>query len=975
MPMPTDPVPSDASSAVTADAVRWQRLSMLFDELVDAADAERRSRLDALRLQDPTLATELEAMLHGDARRGPLDRSESGLGPFAVNEPVARNEPLADRSGEPVGVYRLLRRIGRGGMGEVYLAERVAGDFEQRVAIKLLKRGMDSEALLARFGRERRILAQLQHPNIARLLDGGLALDGTPYFSMELVDGSSIVDHAREHALDPRQRAQLLLQAADAVAYAQSRLVVHRDIKPSNLMVDREGRVRVLDFGIAKLLGDSEAGEPLTDTGVGILTPAYAAPEQMRGEPITTATDVYALGGVLFELLTGRPPHSDRGNTPAAWLRALQHESVDRPSALLRDSGQAQLAASYPDLPRERLLRELRGDLDLIVTTALQADPGRRYASAAELAQDLRRWLDGRPIAARPDTAGYRLRRFVARHRLGVGSASAVLLALIAGFGIALWQAGIAREQARRADAEAARSQLVKDFVLSLYGEQDPVARAQAQARSPRELVAAGVERARQQFADEPALRSDLLTDLGEVQTALGDAPAAQLTLADALREREERLGAQHPQTAITRRALGATQMAINDRAAARDSLASALQVLDVHPEHALEAARAELALAYVVLTSDGPADALPHVERAHRRFVSLRGDDDPETLTALGYIGTLLEQLDRLPEAQATFERTLAGLERSLGPDHARLVVPGATLADILRRTRQYDAARALLERVITIARTQFGDGHPSLGSALMRYGDLLRRIGDYPAAEVALDEAAACFPADAPQLGQIALFRGGVLRAQGRDADAAEAYADAHARFLAALGPDSLFPWMASVQHAQSLGEIGQEADAEALLRTALARLQSITGDDSMDSANAEAALGSLLARQRRDTEALALLERAGDTLAARLGTHDANTLGARVEHVRVQRRLGQIDAAIATLDALLADMPDEAGAAAVEAPLRLERALFAEQQKDAARLASELARLEELDTGSFDDEAREQWRALQAGQRMTD
>lgn len=963
-PAPNLPPSADA-------AARWARLSALFDELVDIEDGARSARLDALRASDPALAAELATMLQGDAVGGPLDRSELGLALL----PADAAEAIPDRGGEVVGANRLLQRVGRGGMGEVYLAERIAGDFEQRVAVKLLRRGMDSEALLARFARERRILAQLEHPDIARLLDGGLAADGTPYFSMEYVDGSTITEYAREHALDPRQRVQLLLQAAEAVAYAQSRLVVHRDLKPSNLMVDRDGRVRVLDFGIAKLLDDRD-GEALTATGVGVLTPAYAAPEQVRGDPVTTATDVYALGGVLFELLTGRPPHPNRGSTPAAWLRALEHEPLERPSTLLRDSGAAQLAVAYGDASRERVLRDLRGDLDLIVTTALQGDPARRYASAADLALDLRRWLDARPIAARPDTAGYRLRRFVARHRFGVGSASAVLLALIAGFGLALWQAGIAREQAaiareaaRRADAEAARAQLVKEFVLSLYGEQDPVARAQAQARSPRELVVAGIERARNQFAAEPALRSDLLTDLGEVQAALGDASGAQATLGEALAEREQRLGADHPQTAITRSALGAAQNAANQFAAGRASLDAALAVLDPRPEFAFAAARAELSLAHAVMLIDGAAAALPHVERAHQRLLALRGPDDPETLTALGRSGTLLEQLDRLPEAQQTFERVLAGLERSLGAEHARLVVPGATLADILRRTQQYDAARALLERVIGIARSQLGEGHPLLGSTLMRYGDLLRRIGDYPAAQAALDQAAACFPPGAPQLGQIALYRGGVLRAQGRHAEAEPAFGDAHRRFLAALGPDNLFPWMAAVQHGSALATLGREQQALAVLTAALERLEAITGADSMDSANAVAALGAVHAGEGRHAEALPLLQRAADTLAARLGEADPNSAAARLELARTQRALGHSEAAAASLDlslaALVADPPN-----AHEPALRLERAELAAAAGDRARVELELARLRALDAAGVDDQIRRRLQALEAG-----
>ena len=851
------------------EEAHWEQLAELFDTLADLPADARAARLAELRARSPELAADLARMLEADASDGPLDHT--------VPQPSVEPEPVPDRSSERIGPYRLLRLVGRGGMGEVYLAERADGGFQQRVALKLVKRGMDTDALLRRFMRERRILAQLEHPHIARLLDGGAAADNTPYLAMEYVEGSSITEHASAAALPVRERVSLLLGAVDAVAHAQARLVVHRDLKPSNILVGTDGRARVLDFGIATLLDDSE--EALTGTGARILSPAYAAPEQVRGEPVTTATDVYALGGVLFELLTGREPHPHRGSSPTSWLAALGQETAERPSVVVRRSRER--GTTQPGSSQERLARELRGDLDTIVLTALHMDPARRYAGAAQLAQDLRRWLEGRPIAARPDTAGYRLRKFVARHRLGVGSASAVLLALIAGFGIALWQASVARDQALRADAAARRAELVTDFVLSLYGEQDPVSRAQAAARTPRQLVAAGMERARRQLAGEPALLNDVLGELARVQVALGDAAAAQPVLAAVLEARIASHGEDSPEAALAAIDLAAAELPLGGYASAATRLDAALARLPDDAAHALERARAGTLRAQAVQMTQGSAAAVPIMQAAHAELARFHGPDHPETLSALASVGAVLEGADRLDEAEATFRETIARLESSLGPDHARLVVPLASLSDILRRHRRYDEARPLIERSIAIARAQLPSPHPLVGGALMRLGDLLRRMGDLDAAEKALDEAAVQLPAGAPQHAQITLFRGGLARARDNHGAAADLYGQAHREFLAALGPDNVFPWMAATQQGLSLVQAGRLEEAESVLAAARARQEAVTGAESPDTADAMGAQAQLRIAQGREEEAVPLLERAVAIRSALFGDDDPGTV----------------------------------------------------------------------------------------------
>ncbi len=351
----------------------------------------------------------------------------------ALLEATSDVEPSRRR----VGPYRLLRELGRGGMGVVYLAERVEGGFEQRVVIKLIKRGMDSDAILRRFLRERQILAGLEHVNVARLFDGGVTDDGQPYFAMEYVDGKPLTAYCDERGLAVEQRLRLFEDACRAVQHAHGKLVVHRDLKPSNMLVTSEGQLKLLDFGIAKLLVEEDDATALTQAGTRLLTPDYAAPEQVRGEPVTTATDVYALGVVLYELLTGRLPYDGdrRGRTDVA--RAVC-EVEPRPPSLA--------VASQP-----RLAKRLRGDLDTIVLKALSKEPSRRYASAEALAEDVRRHLAGHPVQARRDTMAYVAAKFVRRHKVGVAAAAVVTLSLLLGLVGTTWQAAVAARERDRA--------------------------------------------------------------------------------------------------------------------------------------------------------------------------------------------------------------------------------------------------------------------------------------------------------------------------------------------------------------------------------------------------------------------------------------------------------------------------------------------------------------------------------------------
>ena len=427
------------------DADRWRRIGELFDQVVEVPAHERDGLLRRLCGDDEELLHEVRALLAADAAGDALDQRTPQLRD-AVATDWAREHESGAPIGSMIGSWRVLREIGRGGMGVVLLVERADGQFEQRAALKLIKRGMDSEAVLARFLRERQILARLAHPGIARLIDGGLSADHRPYFVMEYVQGTSLFDYCLRRESGLRERIECILQVCAALQFAHRQLVVHLDIKPSNVLVTDNGEIKLLDFGIAKLLG---GGQSDIQTGTGHdrpLTPGYASPEQLRSEPVTTATDVYGVGCLLYELLTGRRPN---GLGDAASLEQVR-QALDRGEPVAPSAAAAGVTNAIAPIPA----RQLRGDLDTIVLKALKREPERRYATVESLADDLRRHLSGQPIAARRDSALYRIGKFVLRHRVGATLVVAACSALLATTTVALREAQSARDQAQRAQIQ-----------------------------------------------------------------------------------------------------------------------------------------------------------------------------------------------------------------------------------------------------------------------------------------------------------------------------------------------------------------------------------------------------------------------------------------------------------------------------------------------------------------------------------------
>ncbi|HSM10428.1 MAG TPA: serine/threonine-protein kinase [Lysobacter sp.] len=486
------------------DNARWQRLSPLLDELFDLPSVARAQRLQALRAEDEVLADEIEALI----------ALEDGQEDF-LSEPVM--PPIAQlRAGAEVGPYRLEGLLGEGGMGQVWLAARADGLYQRRVALKLLRPGLVEANLRLRFTRERQILARLAHPHIARLLDAGLSASGLPYLALEYVDGIPITDYCREQRVPLAARLRMFSQICDAVSHAHANLIVHRDLKPSNILVTPAGEVRLLDFGIAKLL-DTDAAPEQTRTGVRAFTLHYAAPEQIRGEPVTTMTDVYSLGVVLFELLTDHKPYRLRRNSDAAWEEAILAVDPLRPSqSVLRNSQTTGRddAGTADASSRRRHARVLAGDLDNIVLKTLSKRAEHRYPSVEALSQDLLRHASGRPVHARPQSLGYRMQKYLRRHRWSLASALLMVGVLGAALMIVAWQA-------REAVREASRAQAMQNFMLGVFenagGARDD------QPLDLRELLNASIERGNRELLQQPRARAELLGVVARLRTGLGD--------------------------------------------------------------------------------------------------------------------------------------------------------------------------------------------------------------------------------------------------------------------------------------------------------------------------------------------------------------------------------------------------------------------------------------------------------------------
>jgi eukaryotic-like serine/threonine-protein kinase len=832
---------------------RWARIDALFGEALDRPPAERLAFLEAACGEDRELFEAVRSLLANEAAAGEMiGESITDFAPdlLASLPPEPDAEGDAGWVGRRVGAYRLVAEIGRGGMGAVYLAERADGEFEKRVALKLVKRGMDTDEILRRFQFERRILASLEHPNIARLYDGGATDDGRPYLVMELVEGERLTAYCDARGLGVPARLELFRSVCAAVQHAHHNLVVHRDLKPSNILVTAAGIPKLLDFGIAKLVDDDGGDSPRTRTGMRILTPEYAAPEQVRGEPVTTASDVYALGAVLYELLTGRRPFVRRGDDTGDGDDAPTAErAATRPSiAIGRPPVEPEVVATARGTTPDRLRRLLRGDLDTVVLKALEADPRLRYQSAQQLLEDLERFRDGLPVLARPAALGYRAGKFVRRHRVALATASLVLVSLLGGLGAALWQADRAAAERDRADQQRAIAEDERDaaeevaaFLEGMFAAANPFSARPGRMDTLRigAFLERGADRIGDQFRDRPLVRARMLGVLGRAYRSLGVHDQAERLLVEALDTYRAAHGAAHTDVADALNALG-----------------------------------------NLYLDRERHDDA----ERLHREALAMRQvllePDHRHIGASMNNLAAALQNAGRLDEAEALYDELLTLFRRQDPPDSTDYADALNTRMVLAFRQDDLETALPLAREILDINLALFGEAHPRVAQSMNNLAQLLTRIDAAEEAEPLLRQSLAMnreiFGGEHPNIAAGAANLASTLLKLGRAAEAEPLYQEAIAMNRKLLGDRHPSVAVTVSNYADLLSERAAYAEAEALYREALAINQAMFGPAHTNVGIVSSRLAAALCNQGRTEEGLALYREALGTLRASLPEH---------------------------------------------------------------------------------------------------
>lgn len=520
----------------------WEKAKEIFLAALDEPEALRAQFISARCGSNELLIDEVRSLLASHENAGDFIESSA----FSVSSIIGDSSSII---GKEFGPYKVLDEIGHGGMGAVFLAERFDGEFRNNVAIKIVRPGLDTANVRRRFLHERQILADLQHPYIARLLDGGTTSDGLPFLVMEYVDGIPITEFVKDLSLN--ERLLLFQRVCEAVAFAHRRLVVHRDLKPSNIFVTPDGRPKLLDFGIAKIL-ESDGTQAQTMTSLGAFTPDYASPEQMRGGTITTASDIYSLGVVLYEMLAGRSPYTFDTRSPEEMIRVICESTPSSPQSHLQDI--------IPSNSRVRA-SDLAGDVEKIVLMALRKEPERRYASVEQFADDIRRHIEGLPVIAREDTVAYRMTKFISRHRIGAAMATLLVLILIGGIVTTAWQARVARQQRDAAEAERAKAEKINQFLQEMlsYSNQswNSVAGGQGRDVTINQMLDNIVPRIDTELADQPDVRAKIYRTIANAYNSQGRYPLGEKYLRTALAIQTELYGEAHRETLITTDELG----------------------------------------------------------------------------------------------------------------------------------------------------------------------------------------------------------------------------------------------------------------------------------------------------------------------------------------------------------------------------------------------------------------------------------
>ncbi len=838
----------------------FQRIEAVFHSALERAPGEREAYVELACADSPSLCGRVLQLLRADEQDAD-SLSDSRITPLARSI-ATRPAGSDDLQGMRVGAYRLVSRLGEGGMGSVWLGERDDQEFERRVAVKVIKRGMDSEQVLKRFRVERRALGVLEHPSVARLLDAVMTPDGRPALIMEHVEGKPLDEYCASGALRVCERLELFLGVCDAVSYAHQMLVVHRDLKPSNIYVTPTGEPKLIDFGIAKILASDDTQATVTAAEQRVLTPRYASPEQVRGEPVTTATDVFSLGVVLYELLSGRAPFEAPSGSRAEIGRLVCEQDPVRPStAVTRLDPGEQTGASPPagtdaSTSATRLRRVLEGDLDTIVLKALRKEPGRRYQSVAELGDDIRRYLDDRPVLARADTLGYRTRKFVRRNRGVVVGVSLFMGMTFAGLGTVSWmlirtRAAEAAEVEQREIAEERfdEADSVAGFLEEMLASATP---DRADGRAPevlREILDAAEARMEQELTGQPRVRARIQHTLASSYRLVGDYEKSERHFAEAesVRRAMHEPGSFELGTTLHEYALLAMDRGDQDRA--RGYVTEALAVFggdDAMPSRSV--ANAHDLLGVIAMEESRLGEAERHFDDAIKVYEQAGLSDDEALLQCYGKRAVLLAQTGRNADAISVLERAIERLQSSSGAPRIGQLSLLNNLAVLYRRVGREEDALAMYNRILGVSRTLLGSDH---------------RLALVPRANRAM-----------------------VLHRLGRLDEAQAEFESVYAAQVEAIGAEHVDTVTTLFNHAQLVVDLGDLPRAQAMFERALELNTAAYGPAHPNVAMSHGALGKAIARlggPDRRSEAERHLAAARDAFSGALGEGHPATLRA--------------------------------------------------------------------------------------------
>jgi eukaryotic-like serine/threonine-protein kinase len=869
---------------------RWRRIEELFAAAVELEPDQRAELLNRECAGDTALLKQVEALVVSEQEAGSF--IDHAIGEAARRLDLHQAQPVV---GQRIGAYEVVREIGHGGMGAVYLAHRADDEYQKLVAIKLVRGGPVNSEVLRRFRSERQILANLDHPNIARLLDGGTTDFGAPYVVMDYVEGAPVDEYCDGNSLSIEDRLRLFRKICAAVQYAHQNLVVHRDIKPGNILVTAEGEPKLLDFGIAKLLKSDEPFATVGETRAGLtaMTPEYASPEQVRSEAITTASDVYSLGVVLYELLVGRRPYTFNRRQPREIERAICEQEPDRPSAAVTrmqgatttDVDDAAVTADTDGEHRgaatARLRRRLRGDLDNIVMMAMRKEPSRRYASVEQFSEDLRRHLEGLPVLARPATLGYRTQKFVRRHVIGVAATGAVIVLIAALVGFYTWRLAGERDRAR---LEAAKAAQVSEFMIGLFEVSDP-SQSKGETITAKELLERSADRIRNQLADQPEVQATMMNVMGTVFLSLGLYDRAGPLLEESLDTRRRLFGEKNAEVAGSLLSIGRLHYARGDYDGAESLCRQALELnKELLGNESLEVARSMNLLA-TVLSAKGDYSA---AESMFRQVIDLRrkrqGNQHADVLTNLSSLSAVLTSKGDSAAAESIMGEIVDLRRRLYGDRDPQLAIDINNLAAARYSRGELAGAEQLFRESLSLRRRVLGEEHPDVAEGLNNLAVVLRDEGDYDEAESSVRQAIAIETRNRgadhwyvayyeSTLGLVSLARG--------DYDAAEAtFRGALETYKKTFPDDNAYTAVPMLGLGLALTAKGKPAVAEPLLRGSLAVFQKRLPAGHWQTAMAENALGYCLASMKRFDEAEPLLLRSYAVIKAKRGENSRAT-----------------------------------------------------------------------------------------------